>query len=41
MDKAGTDKLSAAGTAAKTEGKAAQGASLTDVEKLAAAAAAT
>ena len=42
FDKADTDKLSAeTGTAAKTEGKAAQGASLTDDEKLAAAAAAT
>ena len=41
MDKAGTDKISAAGTATKIEGKAAQGASLTDVEKLATAAAAT
>ena len=41
LDKAGTDRLSAACAAVKTEGKAAQGASLTDVEKLTAAAAAT
>ena len=41
MDKASIDNFSAAGTAAKTEGKAAQGSSLTDAEKLAAASAAT